>query len=155
MGTQHLESDFVSEPDRYRYRGSSGKVNLALDRLPQFRCRPGDGLHMRGDIAIAPSIDYLETAFDEAKYGAFSKRPYINVVIPSLTDPSVAPPGKHVMSCFVQYAPYHLKGCRGVAEPARSLRRCGGRHPGRICPRIERQHSPPQVVTPGFRKRSV
>ena len=109
VGTQHLEPDFVSELDRYRYRGSSGKVNLALDRLPQFTCRPGDGLHMRGDIAIAPSIDYLETAFDEAKYGAFSKRPYINVVIPSLTDPSVAPPGKHVMSCFVQYAPYHLK----------------------------------------------
>ncbi|MEM7229550.1 MAG: amine oxidase, partial [Planctomycetota bacterium] len=63
---------------------------------------------LRGDIAIAPGIDYLERAYDEAKYGAFSRNPYINVVIPSLVDPSVAPPGKHVMSCFVQYAPYHL-----------------------------------------------
>jgi len=54
-------------------------------------------------------IDYLEKAYDEAKYGAFSRRPYINAVIPSLTDPTLAPPGKHVMSCFVQYAPYKLK----------------------------------------------
>jgi phytoene dehydrogenase-like protein len=64
---------------------------------------------LRGDIAIAPSIRYLEKAYDEAKYGDFSKRPYINVVIPSLVDPTVAPPGKHIISCFVQYAPYHLK----------------------------------------------
>ncbi|NIV46720.1 MAG: amine oxidase, partial [Gammaproteobacteria bacterium] len=65
--------------------------------------------HLYGDIAIAPSIDYLERAYDEAKYGDFSRRPYINVVIPSLVDPTVAPPGKHVMSCFVQYAPYDIK----------------------------------------------
>ena len=64
---------------------------------------------MYGDIAIAPDVDYLERAYDEAKYGAFSRRPFINAVIPSLTDPSVAPPGKHVLSCFVQYAPYHLR----------------------------------------------
>ena len=63
---------------------------------------------MTGDVAIAPSTDYLETAYDEAKYGAFSKRPFINVVFPSLLDPQMAPPGKHVMSCFVQYAPYDL-----------------------------------------------
>lgn len=108
VGTQHLPDDFTRQIRRYRMRGSSGKVNLALDRLPAFRCRPGDGLHMRGDIAIAPSILYLERAYDEAKYGMWSKRPYINVVIPSLTDPSVAPPGKHILSCFVQYAPYAL-----------------------------------------------
>jgi phytoene dehydrogenase-like protein len=108
VGQKHLDADFVSEIDRYRFRGSSGKVNLALDRLPNFTCRPGDGLHIRGDIAVAPSIDYLEKAYDEAKYGQFSRKPYLNVVIPSLTDPSVAPPGKHVMSIFVQYAPYHL-----------------------------------------------
>jgi phytoene dehydrogenase-like protein len=109
-GAEHFEDGFVSDIRRYRMRGSSGKVNCALDRLPQFTCRPGDGLHMRGDLAIAPSIDYLETAYDEAKYGRYSRRPYINVVFPSLTDPTVAPPGKHVMSCFVQYAPYHLEG---------------------------------------------
>jgi phytoene dehydrogenase-like protein len=108
VGAEHLDNDFVTQIGRYRMRGSSGKVNLALDRLPQFTCRPGDGLHLRGDIAIAPSIDYLERAYDDAKYGAFSRKPYMNVVIPSLTDPTVAPPGKHVMSIFVQYAPYHI-----------------------------------------------
>ena len=109
VGEKHLDADFVKALSRYKYRGSSGKVNLAVDRLPEFKCRPGDGAHLRGDIAIAPSIRYLEKAYDEAKYGDFSKRPYINVVIPSLVDPTVAPPGKHIISCFVQYAPYHLK----------------------------------------------
>jgi phytoene dehydrogenase-like protein len=109
VGESHFDPSFVSHVQRYKYRGSSGKVNLALDSLPDFTCRPGDGVHMRGDIAIAPSVDYLERAYDDAKYGAFSTRPYLNIVIPSLVDPSVAPPGKHVMSIFVQYAPYHLK----------------------------------------------
>src|SRR5262249_23566164 len=64
--------------------------------------------HLRGAISISPSVEYMERAYDDAKYGQYSRRPYIDMVIPSLTDPSVAPPGKHVMSCFVQYAPYHL-----------------------------------------------
>jgi phytoene dehydrogenase-like protein len=85
-------------------------VNLALDRFPEFACRPGDGGHVRGDIAIGPSYDYLERAYDDAKYGSFSRRPYINIVIPSILDRSMAPPGKHVMSCFVQYAPYQCEG---------------------------------------------
>lgn len=110
VGEEHLPAELVSAIRRFKLRGSSGKVNLALDRLPSFRARPGPGPHLAGDIAISPSLAYLERAFDEAKYGAFSTRPYINVVIPSLSDPSVAPPGKHVMSCFVQYAPYHLAG---------------------------------------------
>jgi len=109
VGEEHLDGEFVEHIKRYKLRGSSGKVNLALDRFPDFTCRPGDGQHVRGDIAIAPGIDYLERAYDDAKYGDFSKRPYINVVVPSLVDPSVAPPGKHVMSCFVQYAPYNIK----------------------------------------------
>jgi len=108
LGEEHLSEEVVRQIRRYKFRGSSGKVNLALDAAPEFVCRPGIGEHLKGDIAIAPSIDYLERAFDEAKYGAFSRRPYINAVIPSLTDPTLAPPGKHVMSCFVQYAPYHL-----------------------------------------------
>ena len=109
VGEEHLEDDILKEIRRFKLRGSSGKVNLALDRVPEFSCRPGDGDHIRGDIAIAPSIDYLEKAFDQAKYGEFSTRPYINAVIPTLTDPSLAPPGKHILSCFVQYAPYHIK----------------------------------------------
>ncbi|HTO86412.1 MAG TPA: NAD(P)/FAD-dependent oxidoreductase [Thermoanaerobaculia bacterium] len=110
MESKLLPSDFVEDIERYKFRGSSGKVNLALDGLPDFRCLPGKGAHLRGAISISPSVDYMERAYDEAKYGHFSRRPYVDIVIPSLTDPSVAPPGKHVMSCFVQYAPYNLKG---------------------------------------------
>ena len=109
MDERELPGDFVDGVRRYKFRGSSGKVNLALDALPNFTCMPGPGPHLRGAISISPSIDYMERAYDDAKYGDFSRRPYIDMVIPSLTDPSVAPPGKHVMSCFVQYAPYHLK----------------------------------------------
>ena len=109
MDQRELPGDFVDGVRRYKFRGSSGKVNLALDALPNFTCLPGPGPHMRGAISISPSIDYMERAYDDAKYGDFSKRPYIDMVIPSLTDPSVAPPGKHVMSCFVQYAPYDLR----------------------------------------------
>jgi phytoene dehydrogenase-like protein len=106
---KHLGDDFRDEVKRYKYRGSSGKVNLALDALPNFTCLPGEGHHLRGAISISPSVDYMERAYDDAKYGDYSRRPYIDIVIPSLTDPSLAPPGKHVMSCFVQYAPYKLK----------------------------------------------
>src|SRR2546428_7247263 len=109
VGSEHLPEDFVEDVTRYKFRGSSGKVNLALDALPDFKCFPGEGPHLRGAISISPSVEYMERAYDEAKYGRYSRRPYIDIVIPSLTDPSIAPPGKHVMSCFVQYAPYHLK----------------------------------------------
>jgi phytoene dehydrogenase-like protein len=109
VGESHLDPDVLKDIKRFKLRGSSGKVNLALDSVPEFSCRPGDGDHIRGDIAIAPGIDYLEKAYDQAKYGEFSTRPYINAVIPTLTDPSLAPPGKHILSCFVQYAPYHIK----------------------------------------------
>ena len=109
VGDEHLPADFAEDVKRYKYRGSSGKVNLSLDALPDFTCLPGPGTHLRGAISISPSVEYMERAYDEAKYGRYSRRPYIDMVIPSLTDPSVAPPGKHVMSCFVQYAPYNLK----------------------------------------------
>ena len=130
LDPRQLPDDFVEGVRRYKFRGSSGKVNLALDGLPDFRCLPGAGPHLRGAISISPSVDYMERAYDEAKYGRFSRRPYIDIVIPSLTDPSVAPPGKHVMSCFVQYAPYDLRresgggrleaggGSREAEEPA-------------------------------------
>jgi phytoene dehydrogenase-like protein len=103
-----LPGDFLEAVRRYKYRGSSGKVNIALDGLPDFKAMPGSGPHLRGAISISPGIEYMERAYDDAKYGHFSRRPYIDMVIPSLTDPSVAPAGKHVLSCFVQYAPYKL-----------------------------------------------
>ena len=109
VGAENLPDEFVSDIRRYKFRGSSGKVNLALDGLPNFTSLPGPGPHLRGAVSISPSVDYMERAYDDAKYGRYSRRPYIDIVIPSLTDPSIAPAGKHVMSCFVQYAPYHLK----------------------------------------------
>ena len=109
VGEEHLPEDFVDDIKRYKFRGSSGKVNLALDGLPNFKSMPGAGPHLRGAVSISPSVDYMERAYDDAKYGRYSRRPYIDIVIPTLTDPSIAPPGKHVMSCFVQYAPYNLK----------------------------------------------
>jgi phytoene dehydrogenase-like protein len=109
VGHDQLPGDFVDDLSHYKYRGSSGKVNLALDALPDFTALPGAGPHLRGAVSISPSVEYMERAYDQAKYGEYSRRPYIDIVIPSLTDPSVAPPGKHVMSCFVQYAPYDLK----------------------------------------------
>jgi phytoene dehydrogenase-like protein len=103
-----LEPGFEAEVRRFKFRGSSGKVNLAVDRLPDFSCLPGDGEHLRGAISFSPSVVEMERAYDDAKYGRWSARPYIDMIIPTLVDPTMAPPGKHVISCFVQYAPYHL-----------------------------------------------
>jgi phytoene dehydrogenase-like protein len=108
MEPKELPSDFLESVRRYKFRGSSGKVNMALSGLPNFKALPGVGQHLRGAMSISPGMEYMERAYDDAKYGHYSKRPYIDMVIPSLTDPSVAPPGKHVLSCFVQYAPYKL-----------------------------------------------
>jgi phytoene dehydrogenase-like protein len=110
VGAEQLPSEFVEGIQRFRFRGASGKVNLALGELPNFTCLPGAGPHLRGAISISPSVDYLERAYDDAKYGEVSRRPYLDIVIPSMIDPGMAPPGRHVMSIFVQYAPYHVKG---------------------------------------------
>lgn len=104
----NLESEFEDDIRRVKFRGSSGKVNLAVDRLPDFSCLPGEGEHLRGAISYSASLEDMERAYDDAKYGHWSRRPYIDMIIPTLVDPSMAPPGKHVISCFVQYAPYQL-----------------------------------------------
>jgi phytoene dehydrogenase-like protein len=105
-----LPAELAEGVRRYKFRGSSGKVNLALAGLPSFTCMPGNGPHLRGAISISPSLEYLERAYDDAKYGEFSRHPYMDIVIPSMIDPGMAPPGRHVMSIFVQYAPYQLNG---------------------------------------------
>jgi phytoene dehydrogenase-like protein len=110
VGAEHLPSDFAEAIGRYKFRGSSGKVNLALSELPNFTCLPGSGPHLRGAVSISPNVQYLERAYDDAKYGEVSMRPYMDIVIPSMIDPSMAPPGKHVMSIFVQYVPYNVNG---------------------------------------------
>jgi phytoene dehydrogenase-like protein len=104
-----LDNQFLKQVSDFKIRGSSAKVNLALDTLPNFTSMPGKGPHLAGAISISPSLDYIERAYDDAKYGDFSRRPYMDIILPSVLDPSMAPPGKHVMSIFVQYAPYALK----------------------------------------------
>ena len=105
----HLTPDFVLKLQHYRMPGTVAKMNLALSGLPQFTALKGNTDALRGRIHIGPEIDYLERAFDDSKYGNFSQQPYLEVAIPSLTDPTLAPAGKHVMSIYVQYAPFKLK----------------------------------------------
>ena len=93
-----------------KFRGVSAKVNFALDGLPVFPALPDTVDHYGGFLNIGPTIEYVERAFDAAKYGWYSERPFIDAAIQSVVDPDMAPPGKHVMSCFVQYAPYELRG---------------------------------------------
>jgi phytoene dehydrogenase-like protein len=107
----HLSPDFVQKLQHYRGNGTVAKVNLALSALPNFTAlKNGDDTGLKGRIHIGHEIDYLERAFDAAKYGSFSPHPYLEATIPSLTDPTLAPDGKHVMSIYMQYAPYKLKG---------------------------------------------
>jgi phytoene dehydrogenase-like protein len=107
----HLSPDFVQKLQHYRGNGTVAKVNLALSGLPKFTALPnGESDALKGRIHIGNEIDYLERAFDESKYGNFSRQPYLEATIPSLTDPTLAPDGKHVMSIYMQYAPYKLKG---------------------------------------------
>jgi phytoene dehydrogenase-like protein len=107
----HLAPDFAQKLQHYRMMGTVAKVNLALSSLPKFRALTNDNTAaLSGRIQISHGIDYLERAFDESKYGDFSKQPYLEVTFPSLTDPSLAPSGQQVMSIYMQYAPYKLKG---------------------------------------------
>lgn len=107
----HLSPDFVQRLQHYRGNGTVAKVNLALSGLPRFTAlENGKTEALKGRIHIGNEIDYLERAFDESKYGNFSRQPYLEITIPSLTDPTLALEGKHVMSIYMQYAPYQLKG---------------------------------------------
>lgn len=111
IDSTHLSPDFVQKLQHYRGNGTVAKVNLALSGLPNFTAiKKGSTDALKGRIHIGHEIDYLERAFDESKYGNFSRQPYLEAMIPSLTDPTLAPDGKHVMSIYMQYAPYKLKG---------------------------------------------
>jgi phytoene dehydrogenase-like protein len=107
LDEKDLPSDFTEALSKYKYRGSSGKVNLALDGLPHFPAMKDPSL-MPGMIGICPGMDYLERGYDDAVFGGFSERPAMDACIPSITDPTLAPPGKHVMSLFVQYCSYDM-----------------------------------------------
>jgi phytoene dehydrogenase-like protein len=111
VDSSQLPDEFVSDVKRYRMASPACKVNLALDGLPEFTAIPkGKEALLRGSIEIAPSIDYVEHAYDDAKYGGWARKPFMDALIPTLLDPSLAPPGKHVMSMFVQYASSELEG---------------------------------------------
>ena len=110
-----------------KFRGVSAKVNFALDGLPVFPALPDTVDHYGGFLNIGPTIEYVERAFDAAKYGWYSERPFIDAAIQSVVDPDMAPPGKHVMSCFVQYAPYELKGSDWETEREQLRRQGAGR----------------------------
>jgi phytoene dehydrogenase-like protein len=107
LGTQHLDAGFVRRIVQLRTRGVAAKLHLALERLPQFAgVDPAD---LRGRLLVAPNADYIERAYNHAKYGEYSQAPMLEVTLPTLTDASLAPAGRHVASVIVQYAPYQLK----------------------------------------------
>jgi phytoene dehydrogenase-like protein len=122
VDSTHLSPDFVQKIKNYRSMGTVAKINLALSALPEFTALKSgsrdksNGDSLRGRIQISPEIDYLERAFDESKYGNFSRNPYIEITFPSLSDPSLAPAGQHVMSIYMQYAPYKLKNSDWESE---------------------------------------
>src|SRR6478735_8419675 len=107
---RELPTDLVDTIERFRFQGTSAKVNFALDGAPRYPALGDRTDQYRGFTNIGPSMEYLERAYDDAKYGWYSKKPYLDCAIQSMVDPDMAPPGKAVMSCFVQYAPYHLRG---------------------------------------------
>jgi len=106
-----VPGDFRDAIEKFRIEGTSCKINLALNGLPEFTAYPGTpGPHHKATIHICPSIEYVERAWDDAKYGRPSERPLLELTIPTMYDPSLAPPGKHIMGIFLQYAPYTLRG---------------------------------------------
>jgi phytoene dehydrogenase-like protein len=111
VGREHLPSEFANQVDGYRCEGSSFKINLALGELPSYTALPGviAGPQHRGTTHICASLDTLEHAWDDAKYGQPSREPLLEITIPTTYDPTLAPQGKHLMSIFAQYAPYKLR----------------------------------------------
>jgi phytoene dehydrogenase-like protein len=105
-----LPADIVAAVRQYRCEGTSCKINLALSGLPDFRAYPGaPGPPHRATMHICPSIEYVERAWDDAKYGRPSSSPLLELTCPTMYDPSLAPPGRHIMGIFLQYAPYTLR----------------------------------------------
>jgi phytoene dehydrogenase-like protein len=109
VGSEALDPAFVRQVRNIRVRGACAKVHLALGEAPRFTGLGNGDAPLLGAMTVAPSLDYLERAYDDAKYGGVSERPFLEAVIPTLTEPSLAPPGRQVLSVLVQYAPYHLK----------------------------------------------
>jgi phytoene dehydrogenase-like protein len=110
MDKSDLPEAFHQRVENFKIRGSSGKVNIALDGMPTFPALPEGSTLYRSDMHFIDSMERMERAYDEWKAGTWSKDPYIDCVVPTMTDPTMAPPGKHFMSCFVQYCPHQIDG---------------------------------------------
>jgi phytoene dehydrogenase-like protein len=107
---KELEPDFVSAIRKFRIEGTSVKINLGLNGLPDFKALPGTpGPQHRATMHICPSVDYVERAWDDAKYGRPSQKPLLEMTVPTMYDPSLAPAGRHIMGIFLQYGPYTLR----------------------------------------------
>jgi len=116
---RELPADLVETIQRFRFQGVASKVNFALDGLPRYPALSGRTDQYLGFINVAPTVEYMERAYDAAKYGWYSEHPYLDASIQSMIDPDMAPSGKHVMSCFVMYTPHQLKGATWPAERER------------------------------------
>lgn len=143
-----LEPSFLTRIRNYRSRGTTAKINLALADLPVFPSVPNPA-DLRGRIQVGPDIDYLERAFDASKYGGISADPYLEITLPTLQDPSLAPPGAHVMSIYMQYAPYALADGRPWADAREELSAIVMRALERHAPGIGRLVVERQILTPG------
>jgi phytoene dehydrogenase-like protein len=108
VAPEHLPPEFIDQVRKFKIRGSSGKLNIALDRLPSFPAIPQGSPSIRGDLHITDTIEMLERGYDDWKEGRWSRAPYVDMLIPTQIDPSMTPDGKHYMSVFVQYCPYQL-----------------------------------------------
>ena len=117
VGREALPDDYVAAVERFKIRGSSGKLNIALDSMPRFPAAPADAPFLRGDLHCSASLAELERGYDDWKRGRWSAEPYVDMLIPSQIDPTLAPPGAHMMTVFVQYAPYDLADAQGVRSP--------------------------------------
>ncbi len=126
VGEKELPPEFVAAVRRIDYSSATVKINVALDRPLRFRCLPtkGVGPHHHGTMHICPDLDYIERAYDDAKYGRWAENPMIECTMATALDDSLAPPGKHILSMFIQYAPYHLKNGSWDQEKDRFADRC-------------------------------
>ena len=113
---ENLPPSFIKKVTNFKIRGSSGKVNIALDSMPNFPVISDNNPCLKGDIHFTDSIERMERAYDDWKMGTWSRDPFLDMMIPTLTDPTMAPPGKHFMSCFVQYCPPKIGGQNWTKE---------------------------------------
>ncbi len=126
LDAKELPDDFRSEIRKIDYSSATVKINVLLSEPPSFRCLPSNdyGPHHHGTMHIGPTIEYIERAYDDAKYGKPATNPMIECTMATALDNTLAPPGKHLMSMFIQYAPYELKGTTWDAERDRFADRC-------------------------------